>query len=172
MKKQGFCNKCGYVGECEDVNGILKHYRRDGKECAYSAGRVNGEPAIDPMMERKAAAWDALHEACKRGGIVTGKTAETETVEHLLDKVVENKRLRSALTAKDAEIARLREALETIAKPSEQSFYILRHCERVLCAEWSAVQWRMDAADRALTTTPATTRTDGADAGHPAEGRM
>lgn len=58
----------------------------------------------DPLMERKAAAWDALAEACQRGGLIDGQTPEGHIADHLLDKVIENKRLRS-------ENAAMREAL-------------------------------------------------------------
>ena len=38
---RGYCNKCGYVGECEvDARGSLIHYRRDGKQCHYTAARM------------------------------------------------------------------------------------------------------------------------------------
>lgn len=75
----------------------------------------------DPMMERKAAAFDALIEACQRGGFVSGRTPEGEITEHLLDKVVENSRLR-------ATVAGLREALRKIDNnrgSEDESAYVL-----------------------------------------------
>lgn len=50
-----------------------------------------------------------------------------------------------------AERDEARKALEEIARPQEQSFYVVRMDGRVLCAEWSAVQWRMDRAQQYLT---------------------
>lgn len=79
---------------------------------------------MTPENERKVAAFDALMEACQRGGIVTGETTEGVITEHLLDKVVECNRLR-------AEIARLREALEWTKATHDE---LLEDGDLILCA--------------------------------------